>query len=98
MKRIDEITASAASASRIVTKFLTAFLSGEHDEAASLLTSGFSFRAPLIHHGGNKAAYFAGAKEKVKYFASCVSGRKGTKFPQSMNSKSRLQQVQQQWS
>ncbi len=67
MKKIQSITPSATSASRIVTEFLTAFLAGDHDRAASLVTSDFSFRAPLIHHGGDKAAYFAGAKEKVKY-------------------------------
>ena len=67
MKKIQNIAPSETSASRIVSEFLTAFLSGDHDKTASLLTSDFSFRAPLVPHGGDKTAYFAGAKEKVKY-------------------------------
>jgi predicted SnoaL-like aldol condensation-catalyzing enzyme len=67
MKKFESVALSATNASQFVSEFLMAFLSGDHEKAASMLTSDFWFRAPLIHHGGDKAAYFAGAKEKVKY-------------------------------
>ena len=46
--------------SQVVNAYLTAFWSGDFDQALCLVTDGFSFRGPLAQ-ADDRAAFFASA-------------------------------------
>lgn len=55
------------SNAEIVASFLKAFMSGDIDRASQMVSEDFSFRASLQDGAGNKAAYFAGARDKARF-------------------------------
>jgi ketosteroid isomerase-like protein len=54
----------ATSTAQTVAEFLHTFLSGDIENARSLVTDDFTFRAPLIEAVAGKETFFAGATEK----------------------------------
>lgn len=62
-----DVRSPASSAARIVTEYLTAYLSGEPPKASSMVREDFSFRAPLIETAGTKDVFFAGSDRKAAY-------------------------------
>ncbi len=57
----------ADSGARIVTEYLTAYLSGEISTASQLVREDFSFRAPLIEAAASKGVFLAGSDRKASY-------------------------------
>jgi predicted SnoaL-like aldol condensation-catalyzing enzyme len=53
-------------AGQVAADFLTAYLSGDHQRARSLMHDDFTFQAPLVEEG-TKEVYFAGAQAKVSF-------------------------------